>query len=82
MVGVSPEYRGRGIARQLVNACIELARAAGKQRLTLDTAPVMVAAQRLYTSMGFTPTPERPMPDGSVLLGYELRIATTAPATR
>jgi hypothetical protein len=32
--------------------------------------------------MGFTPTPERPMPDGSVLLGYELRIATTAPATR
>jgi ribosomal protein S18 acetylase RimI-like enzyme len=82
MVGVSPEYRGRGIARQLVSACIELARAAGKQRLTLDTAPVMLAAQRLYTSMGFTPTPERPMPDGSVLLGYELRIATTAPATR
>jgi ribosomal protein S18 acetylase RimI-like enzyme len=82
MVGVSPEYRGRGIARQLVNACIDLARAAGKRRLTLDTAPVMVAAQRLYASMGFTPTPERPMPDGSVLLGYELRIATTAPATR
>jgi ribosomal protein S18 acetylase RimI-like enzyme len=82
MVGVSPEYRGRGIARQLVNACIDLARAAGKQRLTLDTAPVMVAAQRLYASMGFTPTPERPMSDGSVLLGYELRIATTASATR
>ncbi len=82
MVRVSPEYRGRGIARQLVNACIDLARAAGKRRLTLDTAPVMVAAQRLYASMGFTPTLERPMPDGSVLLGYELRIATTAPATR
>jgi ribosomal protein S18 acetylase RimI-like enzyme len=82
MVGVSPEFRGRGIARTLVIACIDMAQAAGKQRLTLDTAPVMVAAQRLYTSMGFTPTPERPMPDGSVLLGYELRIATEAPATR
>ena len=50
--------------------------------MSISTAPVMIAAQRLYTSMGFRPTPERPMPDGSVLLGYELRIATTAPATR
>jgi ribosomal protein S18 acetylase RimI-like enzyme len=82
MLGVSPEFRGRGIARQLVIKCIEVARAAGKQRLTLDTAPVMVAAQQLYTSMGFTPTPQRPMPDGSVLLGYSLGIATEAPATR
>jgi ribosomal protein S18 acetylase RimI-like enzyme len=82
MVGVSPEYRGRGIARRLVNACIEIARGAGKQRITLDTAPVMVAAHRLYASMGFTPTPERPMPDGSVLLGYALGIATESPATR
>jgi ribosomal protein S18 acetylase RimI-like enzyme len=82
MLGVSPEFRGRGIARRLVSACIEVARAAGKQRLTLDTAQVMTAAQRLYTSMGFTPTPERPMPDGSVLLGYALGIATELPATR
>lgn len=82
MVGVSPEYRGRGIARRLVEACIEIARQAGKQRLTLDTAPVMVTAQRLYASMGFTAIAERPMPDGSVLLGYTLGIATEAPATR
>jgi ribosomal protein S18 acetylase RimI-like enzyme len=82
MVGVSPEHRGRGIARRLVNACVDLARAAGKARLTLETAPVMVDAQRLYMSMGFAPTAERRLPDGSVLLGYELHIATTAPATR
>jgi hypothetical protein len=43
---------------------------------------VMTAAQNLYASMGFTPTAERPMPDGSVLLGFELRIATETPATR
>jgi ribosomal protein S18 acetylase RimI-like enzyme len=82
MLGVSPEFRGRGIARRLVIACIETAQAAGKQRLTLETAPIMVAAQRLYTSMGFTPTPQRPMSDGSVLLGYALGIATESPATR
>jgi ribosomal protein S18 acetylase RimI-like enzyme len=82
MLGVSPAFRGRGIARRLVSACIEAAQAEGKQRLTLDTAAVMAAAQRLYTSMGFTPTPERPMPDGSVLLGYALGIATETPATR
>ena len=82
MLGVSPEFRGRGIARRLVIACIEAAQAAGKRRLTLETAPVMVAAQRMYTSMGFTPTPERPMADGSVLLGYALGIATESPATR
>jgi ribosomal protein S18 acetylase RimI-like enzyme len=82
MVGVSPEHRGRGIARRLVNACVEVARAAGKARLTLETAPVMVVAQRMYMSMGFTPTAERRLPDGSMLLGYELPIATTAPATR
>jgi ribosomal protein S18 acetylase RimI-like enzyme len=82
MLGVSTGYRGRGIARRLVSACIATARAAGKQRLTLDTAPVMTAAQHLYASMGFTATAERPMPDGSVLLGFELRIATETPATR
>jgi ribosomal protein S18 acetylase RimI-like enzyme len=82
MLGVSPEFRGRGIARSLVRACVETAQAAGKERLTLDTAPVMVAAQQLYTSMGFMPTPERPMPDGAMLLGYALGIATQAPATR
>jgi ribosomal protein S18 acetylase RimI-like enzyme len=82
MVGVSPEHRGRGIARRLVNACVEVARAAGKARLTLETAPVMVDAQRLYMSMGFMSTGERRLPDGSVLLGYELRLATEAPATR
>jgi len=82
MVGVNPEHRGRGIATRLVNACIEIARAAGKTRLTLETAPVMVAAQRLYMSMGFTATGERRLPDGSVLLGYSLRIPTETPATR
>lgn len=82
MLGVSPEYRGRGVARRLVTACIELARDRGKRRLTLDTAPVMVAAQGLYTSMGFTPTSGGRTADGSPLLGYTLNIKSDARVSR
>jgi ribosomal protein S18 acetylase RimI-like enzyme len=82
MLGVSPEQRGRGVARRLVSACIALARERGKRRLTLETSPLMIAAQRLYTTMGFTSTGERHTPDGMVLLGYTLDIESAAPASR
>jgi ribosomal protein S18 acetylase RimI-like enzyme len=82
MLGVSPERRGRGVARRLVTACMALARERGKRRLTLETSPLMIAAQQLYTTMGFTPTGERHTPDGTVLLGYTLDIESAAPASR
>jgi ribosomal protein S18 acetylase RimI-like enzyme len=82
MLGVSPEQRGRGVARRLMSACVALARERGKRRLTLETSPLMIAAQRLYTTMGFTSTGERHTPDGMVLLGYTLDIETAAPASR
>jgi ribosomal protein S18 acetylase RimI-like enzyme len=82
MLGVSPELRGRGVARRLVTACIALARERGKRRLTLETSPLMIAAQRLYTTMGFTSTGERYTPDGTVLFGYTLDVESAAPASR
>jgi ribosomal protein S18 acetylase RimI-like enzyme len=82
MLGVSPEQRGRGVARRLVTACIALARERGKRRLTLETSPLMIAAQRLYTTMGFISTGERHTPDRTVLLGYTLDIESAAPASR
>ncbi len=82
MLGVSPHLRGLGIGRRLVDACIEVARERGKRRLTLDTSPVMRAAQRMYSTMGFTSTGERSMPDGGVLLGYTIDVQSVAPATR
>ena len=82
MLGVSPEQRGRGVARRLVMACIALARARGKRRLTLETTPIMIAAQRLYATLGFTSTGERRAPDGTVLLGYSLDVESAAPASR
>jgi ribosomal protein S18 acetylase RimI-like enzyme len=82
MLGLSPEQRGRGVARRLVTACIALARERGKRRLTLETSPLMIAAQQLYTTMGFTSTGERQTPDGTVLLGYTLDVESAAPASR
>jgi ribosomal protein S18 acetylase RimI-like enzyme len=75
MLGVDPAFRGLGLARRLVQACIDAARAHGKRCLTLDTAPEMIAAQTLYISMGFrfTGTTDR-LGNDQCLLMYELAI--------
>jgi ribosomal protein S18 acetylase RimI-like enzyme len=82
MLGVDPAYRGRGIARRLVVACIDVARARGKRRLTLETAPVMIAAQRLYPSMGFVFLGDRVTPDGMRLLEYSRTLDAEPAETR
>ncbi len=46
--------RGRGVARTLVTACLELASATGYQRVDLEVLPWRTPALRLYQSMGFT----------------------------
>ncbi|MFB3738000.1 MAG: GNAT family N-acetyltransferase [Candidatus Velamenicoccus archaeovorus] len=74
MLGVHPEHRRRGIARRLMDACMDEARKAGRTRLTLNTTQRMQAAQRMYEALGFRRTPDRVFPDGFVLLGYERRI--------
>jgi ribosomal protein S18 acetylase RimI-like enzyme len=82
MLGVDPAYRGRGVARRLVVACIDAARAHGKRRLTLETAPVMTAAQQLYSSMGFAFLGDRVTADGMRLLEYSLTLEAEPAATR
>ena len=74
MVGVHPDHRRRGIARRLVLECIELARAQGKRRLTLETQPTMSAARALYDSLGFRPiAPYRYNPvEGTLFLEKDL----------
>jgi ribosomal protein S18 acetylase RimI-like enzyme len=71
MLGVDPAARGRGAARALMRTGMDLARAAGKTRLTLHTTAPMTIAQGMYERMGFRRAPDRVFPDGFTLLGYE-----------
>jgi ribosomal protein S18 acetylase RimI-like enzyme len=74
MLGVGPEVRGRGVARALMDACFAHAAESGRTRMTLHTTQRMRAAQAMYESIGFARLPDRPFPDGFVLLTYEKAI--------
>jgi ribosomal protein S18 acetylase RimI-like enzyme len=50
---VAGEARRLGVARALMRAAVEEARAAGAVALTLQTARTNLAAQRLYESLGW-----------------------------
>lgn len=71
MLGVHPDARGRGVARALMEACFQRARAAGRTRMTLNTTDRMPVARRMYEGMGFERLPDREFPDGFVLLTYQ-----------
>jgi len=55
---VHPEYRGRGVAGQLIAAIKERALARGHRRIVLDVAPENVSAATLYQRQGFVFLPE------------------------
>jgi len=50
---VRPRGRGQGVGRLLSRRALQAARAAGYERIRLDTLPSMVSAQRLYAELGF-----------------------------
>jgi GNAT superfamily N-acetyltransferase len=55
---IRPEARGLGLGRSLVQAVVDRAAKAEKNRIVLDTAPeAMPAAYHLYFEMGFTTCP-------------------------
>ena len=67
-------FRGHGLGRQLLEAALAAARAAGYQAMRLDTLPSMSDAQALYARLGFRDIPpygEDPITD---LRYMELRL--------
>jgi GNAT superfamily N-acetyltransferase len=53
-VSVLPDYRRRGIARELVAASVDYARRRGADRITLRVVDGNLPAIKLYESLGFT----------------------------
>ena len=75
MLGVDPGFRRRGVARALMERCIDESKASGKTVLTLNTTHAMTAAQEMYESLGFVRQPDEVHPDGFVLLSYSMPLS-------
>jgi ribosomal-protein-alanine N-acetyltransferase len=53
-LAVAPAHRRQGIARQLVLAALKRAHVKGAQRAFLEVRASNIAAQKLYSSLGFS----------------------------
>jgi GNAT superfamily N-acetyltransferase len=75
---VRPQFRGRGLGRQMLDALVSEARMIGYARLRLATANFMTAAIGTYRAAGFGETePYYDLPDGfgEITIFMELDLA-------
>lgn len=75
MLAVNKEFRGNGIAEELIKECIRRTQAKGSRCVGLHTADFMKSAMRLYERMGFTRMPQfdfEPADDGVIVKAFRL----------
>jgi ribosomal protein S18 acetylase RimI-like enzyme len=80
MLTTSPAARRRGVARALVDACLDRARKASMSAVLICSGTGMVKAHSLYRSLGFQRAPEldwTPRPEVS-LLGLRLNLSSAS----
>jgi GNAT superfamily N-acetyltransferase len=76
MMGVAPEFRGRGVGSALVAACIDRSRSVGWGQLALVTTADMRSALPIYLAAGFVrdESLDKIVNDDMLLLGYRLQL--------
>lgn len=75
---IRPEYRGKGIGKELVKIIIGEAEKIGYTRMRLDTVPAMKEAIALYRSMGFyeiAPYRNNPI-EGAIFMEFNLKTSS------
>lgn len=75
MLAISPQARGKGVARALINECIQRAKEKGFLSMGLHTADFMEDAIKLYGYLGFERLPQydfEPTNDGIIVKAFRI----------
>lgn len=74
MVGVHPEYRGKGIAKRLTQMCVDYAKETNESTIALHTSEIMDDARHVYELIGFRQIKELPLLYGKRYWLYQLEL--------
>lgn len=83
MLAVDPTAQRRGVARELVRACLDRAAELGRSAVVICSRDFAAPAHRLYEGMGFTRLPERDWSpvDGVTLLAFRCPVSVGSAAS-
>ncbi|WP_126245312.1 GNAT family N-acetyltransferase [Chitinophaga rhizosphaerae] len=75
LLAVGPDFRGQGIGKKLVNACIDRARHAGLRQVIIHSTRSMQTAWDMYLRMGFLRSEDLDFLQGELpVFGFRLQL--------